>query len=177
MKTPALRTIPGFDGYLAGVDGQIYSTHVRGGRPELRPLPGGEPKRIGGWTNSDGYKMVALYRNGRRSTCKVHTLICLAFHGTKPQGMECCHGPRGRSDNRPNNVSWGMRSKNQGEDRLRDGTDNRGENCAKHKLNASQVRSIRVMDNKSHAEIAIVFGVSKSAISSIKARRSWSWLD
>ena len=34
------------------------------------------------------------------------------FIGPRPDGMECCHGPGGKLDNRPANLRWGTHSEN-----------------------------------------------------------------
>jgi NUMOD4 motif/HNH endonuclease len=65
---------------------------------------------------------VGLSRDGRSRTYSVHTLVMRAFVGPCPEGHEVCHGPAGRRDNRLANLSYGTKSKNNGEDKRRDGT-------------------------------------------------------
>ena len=43
---------------------------------------------------------------------KVHQLVCEAFHGPRPEGMEVRHGNGWKPDNRALNLSWGTRPEN-----------------------------------------------------------------
>lgn len=67
--------------------------------------------------NGNGYYVV----NIKGSVRKVHRLVASAFIGVCPNGQEVRHGPRGKSNNSVNNLSYGTRSQNQ-LDRRRDGT-------------------------------------------------------
>lgn len=56
-----------------------------------------------------GYRQVGI----ARKRCKVHRLICEAFHGAcPPDKPEVDHINRNRSDNRPENLRWCSRSEN-----------------------------------------------------------------
>jgi hypothetical protein len=52
--------------------------------------------------DADGYLMVKVA--GR--WVHVHVLVLEAFHGPRPPGMEGCHGPGGRQDNRAEVLRW-----------------------------------------------------------------------
>jgi hypothetical protein len=70
-----------------------------------------------------GYLAVVLTKERKRKTWMVHTLVARAFLGPKPfAGAIVCHGAGGRRDNSISNICYGTYSKNNGVDRLRDGT-------------------------------------------------------
>lgn len=69
------------------------------------------------------YLFVHLCYNGKSVSRKVHSLVLEAFAEPRPAGLEACHGPGGKLDNRwPENLSWGTKDKNLGPDKVRDGT-------------------------------------------------------
>jgi len=69
-----------------------------------------------------GYKNCSLCKYGKIVNKAVHLMVLEAFIGPPPIGMQACHGKNGRFDNTLSNVSWGSISKNNKEDKLRDGT-------------------------------------------------------
>lgn len=73
--------------------------------------------------NTYGHLHVNLCKNGKQKTRKVHQLVCEAFIGPCPEGMEVCHGANGKLDNSLTNLHYGTPSENQ-QDRFRDGTSN-----------------------------------------------------
>jgi predicted XRE-type DNA-binding protein len=67
-----------------------------------------------------------------------------------------------------------------GPDRVRDGTDNRGEKQGGAKLNSRQVRVIRrLLESKSmtQEEIGNIFGVARVTITDIKSGKIWGHLE
>lgn len=98
--------------------------------PRVRSLPGLVPRHDGGFQprrgkilkltlGVHGYYVVNLGRNNLHC---VHELVALAFHGPKPPGMEVLHANGDRTDNRPENLSWGTHAANM-QDRTRHGRD------------------------------------------------------
>lgn len=71
--------------------------------------------------NKHRYVQVMLCFEGKIKNRYVHQLVCEAFIGPCPEGMEVRHGPNGRSDNSISNLSYGTRSQNE-LDKRRDGT-------------------------------------------------------
>ncbi len=59
-----------------------------------------------------GYWVVGLSQRGRTRTITVHTLVLLAFVGTRPKGMECLHRDGNLDNNHLSNLSWGKPSEN-----------------------------------------------------------------
>lgn len=131
----------------------------------LRPAP-----------NRTGHQKVRLCWEGVVNDFLLHRLVLEAFVGPCPEGMICCHGPNGVLDNSVENLCWGTKSKNAGEDKLRDGTDNRGSKHAMARLTEEQVIEI-FADGRTYQKIADTYGVSKPTITAIKTGRNWGWLN
>lgn len=126
----------------------------------------------------DGYKTIDLSAGGARKKKKVAVLVLESFIGPRPDGYLVCHGPSGMFDDSLKNVSWGTWSKNMGEDKIRDGSDNRGSKNGMAKLGSMDVQFIRhwIKSGYECSEIAPKFNVSRQAISDIKFGRRWAWL-
>jgi hypothetical protein len=125
-----------------------------------------------------GRMSVVLYKNHAGKTRLVHQLVLEAFVGPRPPGMDALHGPGRHLDNRLVNLSWGSKSKNCGEDRVRDGTSNRGERAWQHKLTTDIVQECRrrYVAGERVPALAREFEVSPGAMSSLISGRIWSWL-
>ena len=124
----------------------------------------------------NGYHYVDLTKEAKRKKFLLHRLVAVAFLGQPSKGHVVCHGPKGNQCNEVTNLSWGTREKNNGPDKVRDGTDNRGENHGSAKLNKMQVRVIRrLLESKSmtQKEIGDIFGVKQVSISKIKTGKTW----
>lgn len=168
-----MKPLTEYPGYFAGSDGNVYSVRAR----NRFSKPPTEPRQLNTGGGSSGYANVSLYVGESRVSRKVHSLVCEAFHGPRPVGMECCHGPNGRRDNTPENLSWGTHRKNNGEDEVRDGTDNRGEKHGLHKLTSEQVLEIRrLKGHMMHRDIAKRFGVDRATITGICSGKHWRHL-
>jgi DNA-binding XRE family transcriptional regulator len=127
----------------------------------------------------DGYPEATLMDrgNGRRLKRMVHLLVLEAFVGKCPEGLEALHGPGGKLDASLANLSWGTRSKNTGEDRVRDHQSNRGERHGLTTITWADVLEIKRLlaeGKKYQYEIANQFGVSKQTITNIKTGATWA---
>jgi DNA-binding XRE family transcriptional regulator len=128
---------------------------------------------------ASGYPIVCLRKEGKQLNQYVHRLVAVAFLGQPPEGHVVCHGPKGQQCNKVTNLSWGTMKKNHGPDKLRDGTDGRGEKNPRAKLNEMQVRVIRrLIESKTMTsrEIGEIFGVTRQTITNIKTGRIWKHL-
>jgi len=124
-----------------------------------------------------GHWFVKLSRNGKAKTRTIHILVAEAFIGPRPEGMEVCHGPNGKEDNTPANLSYGTHSQNM-HDCVRDGTHQHGERGSNAKLTSAQVREIRSLKGKMlQREIATAFGISRSCVSMIWSGNRWTSSD
>ena len=171
-----LREIPGFPDYYADRQGNIWSMKPLGPyhtRPSV-------PRKLAVWLDKAGYRYVTFKQNGRRWNRQCGQLVLTTFIAPCPEGMETCHGFNGKTDDSLENLSWGTHSKNCLEDKLRDGTDNRGEKHGLSKLTTEQVLRIRqlaVEGITSQYEIASMFGIHQVTVSDIKNGRRWNWLE
>lgn len=106
------RAIPGFEGlYEVSDHGRVRSLDRE------RRSWGGGTARIKGrllkaCTNKNGYQQVDLYKNGKRRMSYVHSLVCLAFYGPRPSGIEVCHNDGNPSNNRLSNLRYDTSSAN-----------------------------------------------------------------
>jgi hypothetical protein len=126
-----------------------------------------------------GYPVVNLTGKGsKQQTRCVHELVLTAFVKPCPEGMEACHGELGRACPYLSNLSWGTRSKNNGEDKLRDGKHNRGERQGQSKLTGEQVLEIReryVPYEVTMQQLADEYGVSLAQIWRIIHELEWAY--
>lgn len=105
--------IPGYEGTYEVSDlGRIRSRPRERTRGDILKTP----------PNKRGYPEVHLYGDNRR-TWHVHVLVCLAFLGPCPDGLEIRHYDDDKSNLALTNLSYGTRSENV-LDRVRLGTHN-----------------------------------------------------
>ena len=126
------------------------------------------------------YLTVTLGNERKRLQAYVHQLVLLAFIGPRPEGCDACHGPGGRQDNRLLNLCWGTKSKNHGEDRLRDGTLLQGSRNHKSKLTEATVIECRMRHSAGEASVRFLaeeFGVSDVAMSYAIRGKTWRHVD
>ncbi len=134
----------------------------------------GHRKTLKQCINSHGYRVVTLYRNGAKHTYTVARLMLETFVSACPFGMEVCHGPKGKLDDSLENLCWGTPSKNMGEDKLRDGADQRGEKNGRSKLTQKQVLKIRSLEGRMLLrEIATIFNIHLATVSRIIRHQLW----
>lgn len=163
-----LKDVPGYPGYYAGDDGEIYSNR----QGFLRCLP----KRI-----HKGYFRVNI-RDGETPSVKhsvpVHQLVLETYVGKRPDGMQCRHLNGDSKDNRLCNLIWGTPKENV-QDSVRHGTAaflRHGEQHNGAKLSLADVREIRRLraEGVSQYKVADAFGVSRSTVSRIDRGLTWA---
>jgi hypothetical protein len=120
---------------------------------------------------SNGYKMLALYRDGVGCFFCVHALVLEAFCGARPAGYETRHKNGDKLDNRLANLAYGTCSENY-DDRRKHGTSVDGERHGMAKLTAQQILAIRAI-NESVTRTAERYGVTASHVRKILARETW----
>ncbi len=170
-----IRGIPGILDYFVDRDGNIYSQKARGAAVQY----GKKTNRMRIFNpeiTKGGYRRVGLTIGGRVCRYSVHHLVLATFKGPRPKGMLACHGKNGVSDNSVKNLYYATSSQNQ-LDRIRDGTDGRGEKQSGAKLNRVQVRIIRrLRDILTQSQTAKIFGVHQATIWRIQTKNAWEWL-
>lgn len=157
------RPIPSRPGYYAGRDGSIWS-FIRG-RPLKRKLAVLPNRRL--------YVTFAT----PPLTMQVSRLVLETFVGPCPDGMECCHGEGGCSDNRPENLRWGTRDSNVADMHRRDEMAHRkGEGNHNAALTADLVLRIVAMSAEGVRVMALArsLGVNPRAVSGVIKGRTWN---
>jgi hypothetical protein len=83
------------------------------------PRPGARRNRMYGGQDLKGVRQITGYlgvnlgRRNKRYAHMVHVLVCEAFHGPRPEGMQVRHLNGNETDNRASNLAWGTRSENE----------------------------------------------------------------
>jgi len=96
MERERWKEIPGFDDYFVSSAGRIRSFKAKGNGKLLS-----QPK------NTNGYLFVNIMGNdGFMHVKRVHVLVCLAFIGPRPRGMEICHRDCNKENNSPENLRY-----------------------------------------------------------------------
>lgn len=140
------------------------ASYFRAGRP-LRPL-----------MREGDYRKVNLYRDGKCTQVKICSLVLSAFTEPRPAGMVVRHGPGGMLDDRLVNLCWGTPVQNAA-DKIRDGTELRGERNGNSKLTAEIVLAIRNRrrNGEPKAVLAQEYGISVSQVYEV-THRQWRHL-
>jgi hypothetical protein len=128
------------------------------------------PIRMGGYV---GLQIVRS--DGLIEKQYVHRLICEAFRGPCPDGMECRHLDGNSKNNHANNLVWGTKSENS-LDRNDHGTGVAGENNPMAKLNKKRVKEMRKHRDKtgdSYKIIGRIYGVSTMTAFRAITKQSW----
>lgn len=122
--------------------------------------------------NDQGYLGVILSADGEASHREVHTLVCAAFHGERPAGMQAAHIDGNPSNCRKDNLRWATPSENAA-DKRNHGTLRHGETHYRTKLNVGDVVAIRSSGETLRA-LSARYGIGRQAISKIKNGQSWA---
>lgn len=123
---------------------------------------------------SSGYLQVGLTIRGKGGHKMVHRMVLETFVGPCPNGMEACHGPRGKLDNHLDNLRWGTHQENVAES-VAQGIHAYGTRCGNSKLNEEQVAEIRACVGRvPYSELALQFGVSQMTICRAAHGHSWA---
>ena len=172
------RPIAGFDGYEVSDLGRVRSWKVRG------PSKAGRRRKVPIIRRTDkmkrcGYEIVGLRDGGEPIKKLVHRLVLEAFVGACPLGMQACHNDGNPTNNRLSNLRWDTPAEN-GQDRIRHGTQVRGVRQGKAKLTPHLVREIRRRKQKerlTNLELARQYGVSDVQIGRVTNLQSWRHVD
>jgi hypothetical protein len=121
-----------------------------------------------------GYFTVALQdAEGNQKSHYVHRLVADAYLPGRTKGMEVCHEDGDRANNSVGNLRWDTRKAN-ASDRVKHGTDSRGEKHYNAKLSESEARAIKYSHrNQTQADIAAIYGVRPNQVSLIRSGKTW----
>jgi hypothetical protein len=173
-----IRHVPEFLGYAAGDDGSVWCCWPLFGHKCLIKWKRAStpPNKIHGYRELQVTSRVFENQRRKQRTVIAAVLVCTAFHGPRPIGMQVCHGDGVRTNDSAINLRWGTPSENV-RDAFRHGTayipgGAKGEENPTSKLTVQQVLEIRA-SNMSQRSLARHYGVSRGAIQWILTRRSW----
>lgn len=145
--------LPDFPGYRVTENGQILGktakTSVHGLKPKIN-------KRT-------GYREVHLvHTDGSKETKSVHVLVCIVFHGERPDSdAHAAHIDGDKSNNSARNIIWKSPSENQ-MDRFLHGTDCSGEKNYNSRITAAEVMAMRAERSEgwTYKQIGANYGIS-----------------
>jgi hypothetical protein len=121
---------------------------------------------------SQGYNLIGLNNKGHK-THYVHTLVATAFHGPRPEGMECRHLDGNGFNNKEDNLEWSSHQTNM-DDLKKHGTLIFGENHHQTSLTSEDIVQIRLAYPFLKApKLAKRYGVSTNTIYRIVTREYW----
>ena len=158
--------VPGWEG--------LYEVSDRSNVRSLRTGKLLKPKQVGYGNNA--YLRVCFCREGGKTYRLAHRIMWEAFNGPVPEDLHVLHGAaQDEERHHLSNLSLGTHAKNMGEDRRRDGTDNRGSKHAAAKLDEEAVLIIRATPRGygTGRKLAQRFGVSESVISTVRSGNAW----
>ncbi len=118
-----------------------------------------------------------IYAQGRMQC--IHPILCEQEHGPRPSpnhdaAHSCGNGHLACVTKR--HLDWKTKKQNQA-DRLRHGTDGRGDRHHSAKLTTDEVREIiGLKGTMTQKEISLRFGVRTQQVSRIHRRERWGWL-
>lgn len=164
-----VKTIPGFPNYAISKDGKVWS------KPRRRS------SKRGIWIKSRqtncGYIHCGLYQDNQVHWVLIHRLVLETYVGSCPDGMETRHLNGVRTDNRLDNLCWGIKKENM-KDIVHHGTRVRhfGEKNGQTKLTEQDVRMIIYMYRTglfTMQEIASNYEIGLATVSNIINKKSW----
>lgn len=156
--------VPGFEGYYAGTDGEVYST--RGPWTDhavLTKLSASRP-------SDKHYSSLALTPNsGKARTRAVHLVILDAFQGPRPGKDTGSHLDGDHLNNRPENLAWESAAQNLLR-RLEHGTADRGLANSRSSMSEARIAEVhqRLANGETNRSIGAALGVSATTISRVR---------
>lgn len=155
------RFVPGYHPYEVSDQGRVR----RSGRV------------LAGLIATGGYRRIHTSIRNVKKWVSVHTMVLLAFKGSRPPNYQGGHGPAGKLVNTVENLNW-LTASQQYDDRVRDGTDGRGEKNGRAILTRKQVDYIRAhhvpyCPRNGTKPYASRFGVKRNTIEKILQKRTW----
>lgn len=128
------------------------------------------------WPNGQGYPCVSISRYPLVLSRTIHRLVCEAFIGPRPKGLQINHKNGVKTDSYLANLEYVTPKENTRHSICVLGKNQRGEMCGTAKLVNEQVWWIRRLYARrcSQRMLARCFEVSKTTIARIVARKVWN---
>ena len=160
-----LKPVIDYPGYLAGSDGNIYSTRS------------GTLLCLGQRIHRGYLRVNVLSPDGKKRSEQVHKLVLSAFSGSRPDGLQCRHLNGNATDNRASNLKWGTPKENM-HDEMVQGTAaclRCGEDSNAAKLTIDDIYEIRRLhsEGKLLREVSEWFHISTRHVRDIANGRTW----
>ena len=158
-----IKEVSNFPNYFVDTQGNVYSKKS------------GHLKKLNPWKHVRGSRLIDFKKDGKKYHKVVSHLILETFVGPRPEGKVCCHGIEGSFIDSLENLSWKTQSENCYEDKIRDGTIQRGDNNATSKVTELQVLEIRklYLQGSTCKELSKIYGLHYKSIGRIVKRISW----
>lgn len=113
----------------------------------------------------------------KKTVMSASTAVCEMAHGPKPVDKDvAAHKCGNKLCVNPGHLYWATNSENQGRDRLRHGTDNRGTKNGQSKLTPEQIIDIKSRERGSRKH-ARELGISWPTYLRIRNGQRWGWLN
>lgn len=156
------KSIPNFSNYTISDDGEVRNIT--------------RDRVVSQANHPRGYKMVGLYGDdGKRVHLYVHRLVGQAFVPNPACKPQINHKDGDKSNNNASNLEWTTCQENTHHAIAIGLRDSKGEASGMAKLNDEVVKMILMTDcTQTHEQIANCLGVSRSTITKIKNRQTWT---
>jgi len=130
--------------------------------------------KLAWYDNGRGYLITKINWDGAWKTKALHTVVCEAFHGKRPEGCEAAHLDGDSTNNHKDNLKWLTKTENR-KQMYQDGRDVSGINNANCKLSEGLVRTIchYLEQGFKVSDISRKMAIGRSTISQIKHKRQW----
>lgn len=135
------------------------------------------PSKIVKGANKNGYKQIALFKEGIRELVFIHRLVALCFIDNPENKPFINHKDSSRSNNKIDNLEWvtpkenSIHAHNSGKFIMP-----RGEKSGSTKLKTEDVNYIKTNPDKlTQKELATKFSISQGGVSKIKNNKNWKF--
>lgn len=147
---------------------QIGPAHAVSPGGDVYSLIYGRNLKPGMGTNGRRFVNIRVFGDDRVVPRGVHALVCTAFHGPRPPGLDASHVNGDKSDNRASNLVWETRKENFAR-KVEHGTSDIGVANSRAHLNTEQLDKIFDLreDGLKHEDIATEIGCSRVMVTKV----------
>lgn len=167
------RPIPGYEGfYSASNHGRVkslarYVKHSRGGKLLVKG------RILATQSDRNGYLSVTLWKDGKSKRHLINRLVLTVFVGPPADPrLHAMHRDSNNINNNLQNLHWGTAKENYA-DKVKQGTDQKGERHGMSKLTTADVLAIRA-SSETGPVLGARYGIHRTNVYYIKARKTWA---